>query len=62
VKCEDNIKIISLPSQPSPATERLIKQEARYGAHNYHPLPVALKRGEGSNLRNFTLNKINLRY
>ncbi len=21
--------------------------EARYGAHNYHPLPVVLERGEG---------------
>lgn len=24
-----------------------IKQEAQYGAHNYHPLPVVLERGEG---------------
>lgn len=22
-------------------------REARYGAHNYHPLPVVLERGEG---------------
>ncbi len=25
----------------------LIKIEDRYGAHNYHPLPVVLSRGEG---------------
>lgn len=24
-----------------------IEQEAKYGAHNYHPLPVVLERGEG---------------
>ena len=27
--------------------EELIAQENRYGAHNYHPLPVVLSRGEG---------------
>jgi len=35
------------PLPPSPATQALIDKEYRYGAHNYHPLPVALKRGEG---------------
>lgn len=28
----------------------LIAQEERYGAHNYHPLPVVLERGEGVHL------------
>lgn len=28
-------------------SEELISMEARYGAHNYHPLPVVLARGEG---------------
>ena len=28
-------------------SEELISMEARYGAHNYHPLPVVLERGEG---------------
>ncbi len=28
-------------------TEELIEKEHRYGAHNYHPLPVVLERGEG---------------
>lgn len=28
-------------------TEELITKENNYGAHNYHPLPVVLERGEG---------------
>ena len=28
-------------------SESLINLENNYGAHNYHPLPVVLKRGEG---------------
>ena len=28
-------------------TEEYIQQENKYGAHNYHPLPVVLNRGEG---------------
>ncbi len=28
-------------------SEELITMEAQYGAHNYHPLPVVLERGEG---------------
>lgn len=28
-------------------SEELIEREERYGAHNYHPLPVVLERGEG---------------
>jgi ornithine--oxo-acid transaminase len=28
-------------------TEDYIKQEEKYGAHNYHPLPVVLDRGKG---------------
>ena len=31
-------------------TERLLELEERYGAHNYHPLPVVLERGEGVHL------------
>src|SRR4051812_17187237 len=27
--------------------EEMMSMEARYGAHNYHPLPVVLSRGEG---------------
>jgi len=29
------------------SSEEIIKVEHLYGAHNYHPLPVVLKRGEG---------------
>lgn len=28
-------------------SQELMDMEARYGAHNYHPLPVVLERGEG---------------
>ncbi len=31
----------------SPITQRYLELEERYGAHNYHPLPVVLTRGEG---------------
>ena len=27
--------------------EHYIQLEEKYGAHNYHPLPVVLERGEG---------------
>lgn len=29
------------------ATQKAIEQEEKYGAHNYHPLPVVLNKGEG---------------
>lgn len=28
-------------------SEEIYAREDKYGAHNYHPLPVALERGEG---------------
>ena len=28
-------------------TEEYIIKEEKYGAHNYHPLPVVLSKGEG---------------
>jgi ornithine--oxo-acid transaminase len=31
----------------SPAAQHFFDLEDQYGAHNYHPLPVVLKRGEG---------------
>lgn len=31
----------------TPGTRSCIEREEQYGAHNYHPLPVVLKRGEG---------------
>ena len=33
--------------QKKRSAEELIKLEDNYGAHNYHPLPVVLERGEG---------------
>ncbi len=30
-----------------PSSEQAMELEARHGAHNYHPLPVVLSRGEG---------------
>ncbi|HTL07308.1 MAG TPA: ornithine--oxo-acid transaminase [Chitinophagaceae bacterium] len=32
---------------PSEATQHFLALEEKYGAHNYHPLPVVLNRGEG---------------
>ena len=29
------------------SSEAIINLENKYGAHNYHPLPVVLNRGEG---------------
>jgi ornithine--oxo-acid transaminase len=34
-------------NQAMSLSEQLISLEDRYGAHNYHPLPVVLERGEG---------------
>lgn len=31
----------------SPEARRIIDREDRYGAHNYHPMPVVIERGEG---------------
>ena len=28
-------------------SEQYMEMEARYGAHNYHPLPVVLAKGQG---------------
>jgi ornithine--oxo-acid transaminase len=36
-----------IQSNLSPKAEKMIAKENQYGAHNYHPLPVVLKRGEG---------------
>ena len=37
-----------MPQQPTTLSSRdLIELEGQFGAHNYHPLPVVLSRGEG---------------
>src|SRR5436190_11981330 len=37
----------SSPTATSSRAEQLMQLENQYGAHNYHPLPVVLTRGEG---------------
>lgn len=32
----------------TPRARHFIDQEEKYGAHNYHPLPVVLSRGKGA--------------
>ena len=29
------------------SSQELMQQENKYGAHNYHPLPVVLAKGDG---------------
>jgi len=41
-----NLKMVTLAVKKNRAG-RLIELEQQYGAHNYHPLPVVLERGEG---------------
>uniref|UniRef100_A0A4W2GMU8 Ornithine aminotransferase n=1 Tax=Bos indicus x Bos taurus TaxID=30522 RepID=A0A4W2GMU8_BOBOX len=33
--------------QGPPSSDYIFERESKYGAHNYHPLPVALERGKG---------------
>ncbi|ALW84940.1 ornithine--oxo-acid aminotransferase [Hymenobacter sedentarius] len=40
----------SSPTVTSSRAEQLMQLEDQYGAHNYHPLPVVLNRGEGVHL------------
>lgn len=35
------------PVEEALSSEYVYDREAKYGAHNYHPLPVALERGKG---------------
>lgn len=37
-----------IPAYMGPLSRGIFEKEGRYGAHNYHPLPVALCRGQGS--------------
>ena len=39
--------MIPTTQELSPKSEKLIEKENKYGAHNYHPLPVVLEKGEG---------------
>ena len=47
-KCKTTCKKNNCQPNPLGAeTKRYIAMEERYGAHNYHPLPVVLKKGKG---------------
>lgn len=35
------------PSKIGAASQRIFDREDKFGAHNYHPIPVALRKGEG---------------
>lgn len=37
----------TMAAMVSAKTQQFIDQEAQYGAHNYHPLPVVLQKGKG---------------
>ncbi|CAG5088272.1 Similar to Oat: Ornithine aminotransferase [Cotesia congregata] len=43
----NNLKIVQLNFKRSITSQQVFDREDKYGAHNYHPLPVALCRGEG---------------
>ncbi|MBT8232740.1 MAG: aminotransferase class III-fold pyridoxal phosphate-dependent enzyme, partial [Bacteroidia bacterium] len=36
-----------MDTQTMLSSQDLMQMEDKYGAHNYHPLPVVLSRGEG---------------
>lgn len=43
------------PSAGLLSSQQIFDREDKYGAHNYHPLPVALCRGKGDNKIFFVL-------
>ena len=43
-----NNRIIILNLKVMNRSEQFIEMEHQYGAHNYHPLPVVLSKGEGA--------------
>lgn len=42
-----NTEISSTPGPPGGKSQAVFDREAKYGAHNYAPVPVALAKGEG---------------
>ncbi|NP_001309900.1 ornithine aminotransferase, mitochondrial isoform 3 [Homo sapiens] len=44
--------------QGPPTSDDIFEREYKYGAHNYHPLPVALERGKAGNFWGRTLSAI----
>ena len=42
-----NLKVMNATTNISAGTQQFLDLEDKYGAHNYHPLPVVLKKGLG---------------
>lgn len=38
---------LNMDSKPKLTSQMIFDREDKYGAHNYHPLPVALCKGKG---------------
>jgi ornithine--oxo-acid transaminase len=47
VVSSQKIPVMTIPSQITTNASKYIDLEEKYGAHNYHPLPVVLDKGEG---------------
>ena len=43
----DSKTVLSMETMEKLSSQELMQLEDRYGAHNYHPLPVVLSRGKG---------------
>lgn len=47
VKMSSTATATKVKQQNATASQEVFDREDKFGAHNYHPLPVALARGEG---------------
>ena len=56
-----SVAVEELPSFVGASSQSVFERESKYGAHNYHPLPVALNRGKGESSL-FQFNLIYLSY
>ena len=50
-KLRPNLRLLSTAAQPLVKREKMsskevFEREAKFGAHNYHPIPVALSKGK----------------
>jgi ornithine--oxo-acid transaminase len=39
--------VVKVDNKSSTSSQQIFEREEKYGAHNYHPIPVALSRGKG---------------
>jgi ornithine--oxo-acid transaminase len=39
--------VVKVDNKSSISSQQIFEREEKYGAHNYHPIPVALSRGKG---------------